>query len=437
MHLILGFGATGASFLRYLRRKDIPFLIMDSRIEPPGLLEFKEIDKKKLCLGRFDTSILKKVKKILVSPGIEFENEVLVQARRVGIEILTDIEIFLEESKSTKVLVSGTNGKTSVVSMAGHVLSKIYRDKKIICCGNIGRPVLDVLSEEHSLSVIEVSSFHLEHSNNLLSEVAVLLNVDQDHLDRHHSIKNYRSIKEKILYGCNIGLKGDNSIRPNTHNKNKIFNFLDLLDPIKKEIDQSLENKWPYHEKLNIKAVLSIVLALQATKRKERLNDLVKTESDLIKKCLDSLHSFKRLEHRFEVLGVRNGLTYINDSKSTNISSLLTALNSTEKLYGKNKTLLICGGDSKGQDFSRIEPSSLESIKKVFIFGKDKEEISKEMNKKVECIISEDLQDALNKSRSFSSKGDVVLLSPSCSSTDMFSDYKDRGNKFRELSGFS
>ena len=436
MHLILGFGATGASFLRYLKIKDIPFFIMDSRLEPPGLLEFKEIDKKNLCLGRFDTSILKKVNKILVSPGIEFENKILVEARRLGKEILTDIEIFLKESKSTKVLVSGTNGKTTVVALAGHLISKVFKEEKIICCGNIGRPVLDVLTEEHSLSIIEVSSFHLEHSNNLLSDVAVLLNIDQDHLDRHHSIDNYRKIKEKILQGCNIGLTGVNHIKSKDLRQKKIINFIDFLDPLNKDIDRSLGNEWPYHEIINIKAALSILLVLQAIKKKENLNDLIKAESNLIKKSLDSVKSFKRLQHRFEILGIKNGLTYINDSKSTNISSLLTALNSTQKLYGKEKTLLICGGDTKGQDFSMIQTSSLKSIKKIFIFGKDKEKIMKEIGIKVDCILSEDLEDALQKLKNFSSQGDVVLLSPSCSSTDMFSDYKERGNKFRQLSGF-
>ena len=99
----------------------------------------------------------------------------LVEARRLGVEILTDIEIFLKESKSKKILISGTNGKTTVVSMIGHVLRNIYRDKKIICCGNIGTPVLDTLTEEHSISVIEVSSIHIEQSRSLVSEIGVLL----------------------------------------------------------------------------------------------------------------------------------------------------------------------------------------------------------------------------------------------------------------------
>ena len=432
MHLILGFGATGASYLRYLRSRNIPTMIMDSRPNPPGLLEFEELETNDLCFGRFDTSILRKVERILVSPGIEYENDVLLEARRLGIEILTDIELFLEESTSTKILVTGTNGKTTVVSMAGYLLSKTYKDKKVICSGNIGKPVLDTLNERHSLSVVEVSSFHLEHSRNLLSEVGVLLNVDQDHLDRHHSISNYKKIKEKILQECKIGLTAVNHVK----RRNNVFNFIDLLKPLSREINQSFENKWPFHEILNLKAALSIVVAVKAVKSHKNIKDLINSEQAFISRCLVSLKAFRRLKHRFEVLGVKNGLTYINDSKSTNISSLLGAVRSAEELYGRNKTLLICGGDSKEQDFSRISASQMGSVLKIFIFGKDKDRIFQALKNKVPCILSEDLEDSINKAKHFGENGNVLLLSPACSSQDMFSSYKKRGEKFKQLSGF-
>ena len=234
MHLILGFGATGASYLRYLRKKNIPTLVMDSRDRPSGLLEFDNLNKRNFYLGKFDLSVLDKVKTILVSPGIKYKNEVLIEARRLGIEILTDIEIFLKESKSKKLLITGTNGKTTVVSMIGHVLKKIYREKKVICCGNIGTPVLDTLTEEHFISVIEVSSFHLEHSRSLPCEIGVLLNVEQDHLDRHISFANYKKIKEKILLDCTIGLASKEDLGSMNSISNNLFTFEDLTTPLKK-----------------------------------------------------------------------------------------------------------------------------------------------------------------------------------------------------------
>ena len=206
MHLILGFGATGASYLRYLNKKNIPSFIVDSRKNPPGLLEFKSLKEKDLFLGKFNPEVLNQVETILVSPGVDYRNEILVSAREKGIEIVTDIEIFTKESKSTKLLITGTNGKTSVVKMLGHVLNEIYQNKKVVCCGNIGTPVLDTLSDKQDISVIEVSSFHLEHSNDLKSDVGVLLNVEQDHLDRHLSFETYKKIKERILLNSRAGL---------------------------------------------------------------------------------------------------------------------------------------------------------------------------------------------------------------------------------------
>ena len=297
MHLILGFGATGASYLRYLRKKNIPTLVMDSRDRPTGLSEFSGIKKENFYLGKFDLSVLDKVKTILVSPGIEYENEVLVEARRLGVEILTDIEIFLKESKSKKILISGTNGKTTVVSMIGHVLRNIYRDKKIICCGNIGTPVLDTLIEEHSISVVEVSSFHLEHSRSLECEIGVLLNVEQDHLDRHVSFANYKKIKEKILLDCMIGLASKEDLRSMDSISSNLFTFEDLTTPLKKEIDRFFKDKWPYHEIVNIKSVLSVVLALESIKKKKELDQLAFSKSHLIDISIEALLTFERLQH--------------------------------------------------------------------------------------------------------------------------------------------
>ncbi len=123
MHLILGFGATGASFLRYLNQRKLPTLIMDSRESPPGLKDFKALKKENLFFGGYNDDILDRVDTILVSPGIDYENKVLSKARKLNKQIFTDIEIFLKESESTKIIVTGTNGKTTAVSMISHVLS--------------------------------------------------------------------------------------------------------------------------------------------------------------------------------------------------------------------------------------------------------------------------------------------------------------------------
>jgi len=437
MHLILGFGATGASYLRYLNERNISSLVVDSRDRPSGLLEFDNLKNDNFLLGKFDVGVLDRVHTILVSPGIDYENEILVAGRKKGIKILTDIEIFAKESKSKKIFITGTNGKTTVVSMIGHVLNNIYENEEVVCSGNIGTPVLDTLNKKQDISVVELSSFHLEHIKNLNSDIGVLLNVEQDHLDRHGSFDNYKKLKEKVLFGCSVGLTGKEILLSIESTGEKILSFEDLTKPFRKKIDSLFKSDWPDHEILNIHSVLSIVLVFETLKNKKTLSEVLVEQSGLINKCAETLKSFKRLEHRFEILGSRNGVTYINDSKSTNISSLLTAIKSAEKSYGKNKVVLICGGDSKDQDFSKISKKDLDSTKKILIYGKDKEKIFKEICKKADCSLVKDLKDAIEQSASSCHKGDVVLLSPACASTDMFLDYRERGDKFKELSGFN
>ena len=217
----------------------------------------------------------------------------------------------------------------------------------------------------------------------------------------------------------------------------QVFSFEDLTKPFEKEIYDLFKNKWPHHEILNIKAVLSVVLFFEALKNKKASSEVMIEQPDLINKCAEALITFKRLKHRFEILGLRNGITYINDSKSTNISSLLTAIKSAEKSYGSNKVVLICGGDSKHQDFSKISKKDLDSTKKILIYGSDKEKIFKAIGEMADCSLVADLEEAINQSNSFCQAGDVVLLSPSCASTDMFLDFRERGDKFRELTGFN
>ena len=436
MHLVLGFGDTGASFLRYLKTKNLPFLIMDSRTNPPGLSQFKSLNKKHLSLGSFDEDILDKVKSVLVSPGISFNNKVLTRARKLGIEVETDIDIFLKETKSKTILITGTNGKTTVVNMVYNQLKEVYGEDRVISCGNIGKPVLDTLSSKSQISVIEVSSFHLEHSKDLKCDISVLLNVDQDHLDRHESIKKYLKIKQKILSNSHIALVGENNLIPSFISHKSIFNFQELLKPFEKEILNLMGKNWPFHDLFNFKAVLAVYLALTNKHKLLKLKKIKRQDLELFFRHKNISSVFTRLPHRYEILGKKEGVTYINDSKGTNLLSLEVALKSSKKLYGKERVLLLCGGDLKNQDLSRISLGCLDSLKHIFSFGKDRKKIIEALQDKVKCTIVKDLGQALANAKSLSKKGDVIMLSPACASTDMFKDYKDRGDKFKKIAGF-
>ena len=435
MNLILGFGSTGASVARYLVRKNEPFLIMDSRQEPSGLQEISRLNPSELHLGRFDPSILSKVSRVIVSPGISYNNPVLKTARHQGKIVQTDIEIFLKESKSKVVLVTGTNGKTTVISMAEKLLKTIYGKKKVISLGNIGKPVLDALEKDYEISLIEISSFHLELSTFISSSVGVLLNVSQDHLDRHKSLEEYEKVKKKILSNTKLALVGDKKYEVYTKGIIKHLNFNTLFDGHEVLFSEFLSRGWPEHENANLKASIAIYLALELLNKNIDLTDINCLEK-IFESSINILKSYKRLPHRYEILGARNGLTFINDSKATNISSTLRALESAVEFYGPHKVLLICGGDSKEQNMAELLNGPVNCLKKVFLFGKDSQLIQEVIYQKVAVEQVSGLEEAIKKCFDESKKGDVCLLSPACASTDMFTSYKERGNLFKKLVGF-
>ncbi len=435
MNLILGFGSTGASVARYLVRKNEPFLIMDSRQEPSGLQEISRLNPSELHLGRFDPSILSKVSRVIVSPGISYNNPVLKTARHQGKIVQTDIEIFLKESKSKVVLVTGTNGKTTVISMAEKLLKTIYGKKKVISLGNIGKPVLDALEKDYEISLIEISSFHLELSTFISSSVGVLLNVSQDHLDRHKSLEEYEKVKKKILSNTKLALVGDKKYEVYTKGIIKHLNFNTLFDGHEVLFSEFLSRGWPEHENANLKASIAIYLALELLNKNIDLTDINCLEK-IFESSINILKSYKRLPHRYEILGARNGLTFINDSKATNISSTLRALESAVEFYGPHKVLLICGGDSKEQNMAELLNGPVNCLKKVFLFGKDSQLIQEVIYQKVAVEQVSGLEEAIKKCFDESKKGDVCLLSPACASTDMFTSYKERGNLFKTLVGF-
>lgn len=435
MNLILGFGSTGASVARYLVRKNEPFLVMDSRQEPSGLQEISRLNPSELHLGRFDPSILSKVSRVIVSPGISYNNPVLKTARHQGKIVQTDIEIFLKESKSKVVLVTGTNGKTTVISMAEKLLKTIYGKKKVISLGNIGKPVLDALEKDYEISLIEISSFHLELSTFISSSVGVLLNVSQDHLDRHKSLEEYEKVKKKILSNTKLALVGDKKYEVYTKGIIKHLNFNTLFDGHEVLFSEFLSRGWPEHENANLKASIAIYLALELLNKNIDLTDINCLEK-IFESSINILKSYKRLPHRYEILGARNGLTFINDSKATNISSTLRALESAVEFYGPHKVLLICGGDSKEQNMAELLNGPVNCLKKVFLFGKDSQLIQEVIYQKVAVEQVSGLEEAIKKCFDESKKGDVCLLSPACASTDMFTSYKERGNLFKTLVGF-
>ena len=424
-NLILGFGQTGVSIAKYLHKLEIPFEVMESRkdlIEIQWLLDhgykFSHV---------FDVDALKNFSKVYVSPGIPNNNPVLMQANFLNIEIETDIDIFLRLHSCIKILISGTNGKTTVTSMSHKLFSDYLDGKRVEALGNIGNAVLDNIDKDIDIALVEVSSYQLELSSSISSDIAVLLNVTQDHLDRHSSFEDYKAIKNRVFNESKIAIKDDQS---NLSTK-ECFYFKEIFN----EYDycfNDLKDEWSLHDIENIKAAISILLAYLVLKQEISFNNKLKWES-FIKDCLNILNSFERLAHRYEILDLKDGVTYINDSKATNVASTLRALESVYDKYGEGRTILICGGDSKGQDFEELKAIPKGLLKKVYIFGIHKDLIAPFLKNHANIELVKDMKDAMEQIIIDTANGDVVILSPACSSIDMYKDYKERGEDFRRL----
>ena len=220
------------------------------------------------------------------------------------------------------------------------------------------------------LSTLEVSSYQLELSSSISSDIAVLLNVTQDHLDRHSSFEEYKGIKNKVFIQSKLAIReGQSSL-----STEKCIYFQEIFKDYDYCFDD-LKYEWPLHDLENIKATISILFAYLVLNEEINFYDKPQRES-FIKDCLRILNSYQRLPHRYEILDLKDGVTFINDSKATNVASLLKALESVYDKYGEGKVILICGGDSKGQDFQELTNIQEKLLKKAYIFGIHKDLIA-------------------------------------------------------------
>lgn len=427
--LIMGFGVTGKTALKFLKEFPCKIYVYDSNqdihklnIEEDFII-FKEED-----LGDIDL--------IVKSPGIYPFHELLEKAREKNIEIISDIELSYRNLKTENVIaVTGTNGKTTTTTILGDILRRVA---KTYVVGNIGRGILEITKEasDDDYVVIEASSFQLEDTIKFKPHIGVLTYVTSDHLDWHKTRQNYVDAKFKIF-------------KNQDENDFAILNYedKDLAEEYKLKAEkyyfsmEKIGDKGAYvdngkiyfnngektEEVLDIKDikipgehnVRNIMAAIIACK-------LLNIDLDLIKK---SILSFTGVEHRIEFVREVDGVKYYNDSKGTNPDSTEVAVAAMD-----GDVVLIAGGYDKGADFDNLIEKSKDKIKTAILFGETAEKISNSCKKSgVEFYITEDLKKAVELARKLSSSGDDVLLSPACASWDMYKSYEIRGQHFKDL----
>jgi UDP-N-acetylmuramoylalanine--D-glutamate ligase len=445
---IFGIGISGLSAIDYLINNNYQILAIDDNVnsleklqkkyqDHPNLLQNIEIcgDKTKINWNNIEF--------LLVSPGIPLKypkpHDIVLLAKENSCKITGDIELFYLLNKKSKFIgITGTNGKSTVTSLTGHIFKESQVDALI--GGNIGIACFEL--EKSDRYIFEMSSYQLDLNDKTHFHIAVIMNITPDHLDRHKDMDGYIKAKKRIFlnqtqndfallniddancYKIYQDLKEDSNFKANLvaislkkDQKDSISLINNrLINNISQEtIDlDDFEHLKGSHNKQNI-AVSYAIAHLSGIS-----ND----------KITSSIKSFEGLKHRLEFVKKINNISFVNDSKATNIEAALCAIEAYDNIFW------IAGGESKNDDFSILK-KDLHKIKKVFLIGKDQEKIARFLNQNnVENYLCNDLDNAFKKSVEFANKEDgkiIILLSPACASFDQWKNFEERGNHFCQL----
>lgn len=428
--VVAGLGKTGVSCVNHLLRRGVHVSATDSRQSPPGLASLgaaaSQID---LRLGGFDLSLLQDASQLLMSPGIPLTEPIVVQARARGIEVLGDIELFARAVRAPVIGVTGTNGKSTVTTL----LAQMARcdGRRVLAGGNLGEPALDLLElPAPDLYVLELSSFQLETTSSLQLLGGVVLNVTSDHMDRYATLQDYAAAKSRIFsHACAAVLNVDDPLvaAMRTSAQRTLTYSIQRADA-----DFTLMvrggSRWlarhgePLLEfaKLKIGGLHNASNALAALA-------LGETAGLRLAPMLETLQCFTGLPHRSQWVAEIGGVTYVDDSKGTNVGATLAAV------AGMSAPLVvIAGGDGKNQDFTPLADSFRGRVHDVVLIGSDAEKIACVLRSVCDVRQTGSLQEAVLAASMLARPGDTVLLSPACSSLDMFRDYAHRGAVFAQ-----
>ena len=417
---IIGLGKTGLSCAYFLAARHIPFLVIDSRENPPELKifqsEFPHVD---IYLSSFFPDILQSVDRIILSPGVSPQEPAIAAQIQRRVPVIGDIELFAQSVTSPVVAITGTNGKSTVTTLVG--LMATAAGFNVGVGGNLGMPALNLITEpEPDLYVLELSSFQLATTYSLKPKAAVMLNFSPDHLDRYHEVEQYLQDKQKIYAGCEVAVV--NGHQPEI--------WVTLLESqrqknIKKIVDfMQIELPLPLSE-LKIKGLHNIDNAKAAVALGRAMGFSEKAMASVLK-------TFTGLPHRSQTVATVNGITWVNDSKGTNVGASVAAITGLGETLSGKKLILIAGGQSKGQTFEKLNEAVKKYVRQVILIGEAADQIAAILSE-TSVLRALSLEQAVSLAHSVAEKGDVVLLSPACSSFDMFNNFEHRGAMFETI----
>jgi UDP-N-acetylmuramoylalanine--D-glutamate ligase len=434
--LVVGLGKSGAATVRYLAGAGAALVLTDSRADPAGLDQLRAaVPQSEIHLGAFDApQPWSQFACAVVSPGVPLDDPFVAGLRQAGVDILGDIELFARAAGAPVIGITGSNGKSTVTTLVGEMAAAAGLNAGV--GGNLGTPALDLLDARNgpqkTLFVLELSSFQLETTHTLKLAAATILNVSPDHLDRHGSVERYTAAKARIYAHAQTAVvnRDDRATHTGTHLARRIVSF---------GLDAPAEGHYGLleHDGQQWLACGAERLAPLAALRIKGLHNAANALAALAladaagiprRGSLRALTEFKGLPHRCEWVAELGGVTWINDSKGTNVGASLAALQGLE-----GPLLWLGGGQGKGQDFTALRGPLRDKARAAIVFGEDAACIERDLGGALPVRRVADLAAAVEQARQLARPGDRVLLSPACASLDQFRNYEERGLRFAAM----
>lgn len=435
--VIIGMGKTGIAAARFLGKQGASVVATDEKSSDQWGGEFQQIAKEKwLAVGDYNVHVLEGASMVVPSPGIPPDNAILVESQKNNIPVVSEIELAFWFIKVPIIAVTGTNGKTTATTLLGEILKK--SGKKTFVGGNIGTPLIEYAetSQEDDFIVAEISSFQLQWIEKFRPFVAMLLNITCDHVNYHGSFAEYRRVKARIFANqtkTDVAILNDadreqDGIAGSIGAQIMKFSSRDVLsrgifvenNNMVLRMPGKNEEKYPLsminlpglHNVENVMA--AIVAARFCGCSRESI--------------IAAVTAFRGLPHRIEFVDEKNSIRFYDDSKGTNVGSVLRALETFDR-----PVILLLGGRDKDGDFESLKPLLKTKAKKVILFGEARGRIASLIGEEVPVLQETRLREAILNAYKNAQPGDIVLLSPGCASFDEFANYKERGNFFKDV----
>lgn len=434
---VIGMGKTGVAVAGFLGNRGASVVVADEKpVDQWATNNAAIAGQSWLSLGPYSPDILKDVDAVVPSPGIAPRSDILLAARARHLPVLSEIELAYRFIRVPIIAVTGTNGKTTTTTLLGELLRQ--SGKKVFVGGNIGTPLIDYAGRPQTddLIVAEISSFQLQWIETFRPHAAMLLNITCDHVDYHGSFEEYRRVKCRIFENqqesdlaiLNADDDTQRHLPPRLRARVVSFSSLKKLDSGIFLDDQAIvyrpsggsEERYPLEMiklpgRHNVENIMAAVVAARFCGCSPQ--HIIETVSD-----------FRGLPHRIEFAGEKNAVKFYDDSKGTNVDAVVRALETFN-----NPVILLLGGRDKDGNFEVLKPLLGRKAKQVVLFGEARERIEGQIGRDVPVVKEETLKAATLRAYREAQPGDVVLLSPGCASFDEFRDYKERGDRFKEV----